>query len=682
MKPLLSLYIFFHLNIAYSSIEEEQRPEVIRRCYWSLLHLAEKYRFPIGIEAPGYALETINRIDPQWIALLRRLCKQGLVEFIGSGYAQIIGPLVPSGVNAANLRIGNTVYENLLGIRPRIAMVNEQAFSAGLIQHYLDAGYQAIIMEWNNPARCHPEWNPEWRYFPQKAVEQQGEKISLVWNKSISFQKFQRYVHGELELEAYVEYLEQHLSLNQRAFPLYGNDVEIFDFRPGRFHTEAKMHEDGEWQRIDKLFARLSNDARFHFVPVKDVLKLMDQPHAGHCLSLESPQHPIPVKKQEKYNITRWAVTGADDLQINTECWKLYQNIMGSDASEEDWKELCYLWSSDFRTHITAKRLENYHLRLQKFKEKIFHTTDLSTSNNFQSPGIKNEVASDGCFRKSNTKDFQLSREHSFLHIESGWIKMTLNCRRGLAIHSLIFKQVCKDPLCGSLEHGYYDDISMGADFYSGHLVLESPGIPKITDLETVNPGIENNQDGTVHISGTMVTSLGDVDKHIEISSDEAGSAFVRISYQMNWKQRPLGSLRLGAITLNPEAFDPETLFYATHNGGKELEKFPFAGTPVNHGNPASFLVSANAALGVSEGLVILGDQYRQINIKIDKQKCAALGMISFRKVSPNYFCRHVFSILEMDETSNREGSACLKKTGISITLTARPFSHYLKKRI
>jgi hypothetical protein len=637
-----------------------------------MLKLAEKYRFPIGIEAPGYTLETINRIDPQWIAMLRRLCRQGLVEFIGSGYVQIIGSLVPPGVNAANLRIGNAVYQNLLGIRPRIALVNEQAFSAGLIQHYLDAGYQAIVMEWNNPARCHPEWDPEWRYYPQRAVGQQGEEIALVWNKSISFQKFQRYVHGEMELEAYVAYLEQHLSSNQRAFPLYGNDVEIFDFRPGRFHTEAKMHEDGEWQRIDKLFARLSDDDRFDFVPVRDVLKLMDQPHAGHCLSLESSHHPIPVKKQEKYNITRWAVTGADDLQINTECWKLYQNLMDSDASEEDWKELCYLWSSDFRTHITAKRLENYHLRLKKFKEKNVQTADLSTSNNYQIPGIKNEVAPDGGFRKSTTNDFRVSREHNFLHIESDRINLILNCRRGLSIHSLIFKQVCNLPLCGTLDHGYYDDISMGADFYSGHLVLESAGMPKITDLETVDPVIEDNQDGTVRISGTVATQLGDVDKHIEIGSDETGDAAVRISYQMKWKQRPLGSLRLGAVTLNPEAFDPDTLFFATHNGGNTLETFALDSTPVNHGNPASFLVSANAGLGVTEGLVILGDQYRQLTITIDKKQCAAIGMVSFRKVLPSYFFRHVFSILEMDETSSRSGLVGLGGSEIAITFAAQ----------
>lgn len=64
---MLQLYSIFHLNITYSSIEEEQRPEVIRRCYWPLLRLAEKYNLPFGIEATGYTLETIAAIDLDWI---------------------------------------------------------------------------------------------------------------------------------------------------------------------------------------------------------------------------------------------------------------------------------------------------------------------------------------------------------------------------------------------------------------------------------------------------------------------------------------------------------------------------------------------------------------------------------------------------------------------------------------
>ena len=51
---MLQLFSIFHLNLAYSSIEEAQRAEVVRRCYWPLLRLAERTGAPIGIEATGY----------------------------------------------------------------------------------------------------------------------------------------------------------------------------------------------------------------------------------------------------------------------------------------------------------------------------------------------------------------------------------------------------------------------------------------------------------------------------------------------------------------------------------------------------------------------------------------------------------------------------------------------------
>ena len=372
MQSSLNLYTVFHLNLAYSSIEEEQRPEVIRNCYWPLLRLAVENNLPLGIEASGYTLETIEAIDPSWIEELRRLSTAGPCEFVGSGYAQIIGPLVPAEVNAANLRLGHQVYERVLGLRPKTALVNEQAYSGGLIQHYLDAGYEAIIMEWDNPARYHPKWDKEWRYLPQYACGQHGEKIPLLWNKSISFQKFQRYTHGDMQLDVYMDYLCRHVSEMPRAFPLYGNDAEIFDFRPGRFHTEAALSEENEWQRIGLLFKRLLADDRFSLVRPFELLELLKLPGAGNELHLESPESPVPVKKQGKYNITRWAVTGRDDLGINTACWRIYKKLAETTAvTENDWRKLCYLWSSDFRTHITEKRWESYIRRLESFSEKL-----------------------------------------------------------------------------------------------------------------------------------------------------------------------------------------------------------------------------------------------------------------------------------------------------------------------
>ena len=113
----LNVYALFHLNLAFSSIEEEQRPEIVLRCYWPLLRLPEAIAAPIAIEATGFTLETINAIDPKWIAELRRLISLGFVEFVGSGFAQLIGPLVPARVNRANLELGQQSYQAILGSR-------------------------------------------------------------------------------------------------------------------------------------------------------------------------------------------------------------------------------------------------------------------------------------------------------------------------------------------------------------------------------------------------------------------------------------------------------------------------------------------------------------------------------------------------------------------------------------
>src|SRR6185503_19073203 len=109
----LAVFAFFHLNLAFSSIEEERRGEVIARCYWPLLRLAERCG-PIGMEVSGYTLEEIAARDPEWIGRAKSLIAQGRIELIGSGYSQMIGPLVPARVTAENLRLGIEAYEKFL----------------------------------------------------------------------------------------------------------------------------------------------------------------------------------------------------------------------------------------------------------------------------------------------------------------------------------------------------------------------------------------------------------------------------------------------------------------------------------------------------------------------------------------------------------------------------------------
>ena len=51
-------------------------------------------------------------------------------------------------------------------------------------------------------------------------------------------------------------------------------------------------------------------------------------PGAGRTLSLESAACPVPVKKQRKYNLARWAVTGRDNIAINAACQRIYRGML------------------------------------------------------------------------------------------------------------------------------------------------------------------------------------------------------------------------------------------------------------------------------------------------------------------------------------------------------------------
>ena len=628
----LLLYNFFHLNLAYSAIEEEDRPRVIEKCYWPLLRLARKRNLPFGIELSGYTLEVIEALDPEWVEELASLIKDGPCELIGCGYAQVIGPLVPHEVTSANLLIGHAVYEQILGVRPRIALLNEQAYSSGLVPLYKEAGYDAIIMEWNNPAREHPEWDDEWRYLPQRAKGTGESKISLIWNKSIGFQKFQRYAHGELELDELLTYVRSHQGSHIRAFPLYGNDVEIFDYRPGRYMTEATIHDEGEWLRIDRLYEALQREPDMKFIKTSEVLGLGDHAGANQLLQLTSAAQPIPVKKQDKYNIVRWAVTGRDDLGINTRCWRLYEALKASpSAIDSDWKELCYLWSSDFRTHITEKRWKAYLASLGDFEAK-FDVSSLGDSSTK---------------KKGRQQSIFFSRDGRYIKIKGKNLSLRLNCKKGLVLDSFVDRTVSESALFGTLHHGYFDDIRWGADYYSGHLVFESPGAHKVTDLVPVEPKVVETERG-LEVSCVIATALGQIEKTWMVDDE---SRKLTLRYGIDWKEPVVGSLRLGYVTLIPGALDSAQLQYEEHNGGRESESFSLQSV-VNHGAALSFLISAGQAIALTNGEVVISDHKREIKAYIRKKQQALIGMMVHQLVDRKPFTRFFFSALEHDDSS------------------------------
>lgn len=612
----LQVFAFFHLNLAFSSLEEERRNEVIARCYWPFLELAERVG-PLGMELTGYTLEEIAARDPEWIGRAKSLIARGRIELIGSGFSQMIGPLVPARVTQENLRLGHETYVRLLGVRPRVALINEQAYAAGLVGLYREAGYDAIIMDWENPAASHPEWPEETQYLPQRALGADGRDIALIWSNTTLFQQLQRLVHGDISPDNYLNFVRGRRGPTPRALCLYASDAEIFGFRPGRFKTEEALCGD-EWLRLEAAFAGVAKEARM--IKPSQALHLMDRENAGQLLSLESAACPVPVKKQRKYNLARWAVTGRDNLAVNAACERIYTGMLTSDAP--DWKELCHLWASDFRTHLTEKRWQAYRIRLEAAEAKW--------SKPLPAVAPCHGTVATGRYFEVKTKS----------------LAAMLDRRRGLSLASLKFKDHPL-PVLGGLPHGYFQDIALAADWYTGDSVFEAPGEHKLTDLEWCEAQVAHQANGDTLVFGRIDTLKGPIHKTLRF----CGSA-PRVEFDLlfDWSDWGKGVLRLGHFTLLPDAFDHAALKLLTCNGGG-AETYPLAGCTTDHGAPVSFLVSSSHGFGMTEGWSEIGDDRIRLRIEVDRKCAPLLGMLSHRRSGEKLFCQIQLSALELDDT-------------------------------
>lgn len=641
-RPIL--YTAFHLNLAFSSVDEAERKTIIERCYWPLLKLAEG-GLPLGLEATSFTLLEIQKLDTGWIDTLKRLIAQGRVELIGSGFCQIIGPLVPPEVTRRNLQLGLEDYEALLGCKPSIALVNEQAYSRGLLPLYQEAGFDAIMMDWAEPASHNNDWKKAFSQQPQMIVGADGAQMPVIWSDAISFQKFQRYAHGELTAEEYLGFVSDLISGGALAMPIYTSDAEVFDYRPGRFASEARLAAMSEFDRIRLLLESFQNSEDVILALPSEALQCLD--HNSAPLRLETSQVPVPVKKQRKYNLTRWGLTGRDDLRLNTHCWRLFDQLTadGNEISHDDGRNLCLMWSSDYRTHITENRWRALAGRLPMVSAKKPSSADVISD-------LPSHISVQTVGR--------------FLSFEANGAHLVLNKHRGLAIQSFgygaaglaLSGKLAEEGAIGTLAHGFFDDIAYGADFYSGHLVLEPALSHKVTDLVGCEPQIDwVPSTGSILVSTSFSSGGAEIRKTICL--DLEGRS-LEIMYDCPGLMAQAASKRLGFVTLNPEFFDRRTLFYGTHNGGEGLEKYPLFGDggllSVDHGQSVSRLVSASSALGMTDGRFYIGDAEHYVCVEMKRADCAGLGMLTCSPVRDSFFLRGYISVGELDETSKFEG--------------------------
>ena len=236
--------------------------------------------------------------------------------------------------------------------------------------------------------------------------------------------------------------------------------------------------------------------------------------------------------------------------------------------------------------------------------------------------------------------------------VKTPYVHAVLNARRGLTIRSLGFKSHGYEPIIGSLPQGYFSTIELGADFYSGGVLIEIPGDrSRLTDLEWVLPTIRV-QGTELLISATIPLGKGTLEKTITIGLE---TERVRLAYDFQQFERPLGIVRVGIVTLLPESFSlPLTV--RCINGGHEAESFA-VDQEVNHGLAPSTLVSSTAAFGATDGRVEIADgARRKLVLSWNPAECAAIPMLKHRRSGERHLTRFSFSLSELDDTSRAGG--------------------------
>ncbi len=280
--------------------------------------------------------------------------------------------------------------------------------------------------------------------------------------------------------------------------------------------------------------------------------------------------------------------------------------------------------SSDFRTHITERRWKEFCTRLTQ-AEARWSVAPIGA--NFEPQG-------DPCTARH-------------IDIETPALTARLDRRRGLAVERLHFAGDARATI-GGLAHGHFDDIALQADWYTGDCVFEAPGEHKITDLEWCEARFSRQSNGDVVVAARIETPKGAITKTMRFC---ARAPQVDFDLLFEWENWDRGSLRLGHITLLPDAFDWERLSLTTHNGGRDWETFPLRDCAVDHGAPVSFLVSSSHGIGMTEGWAEIGDGATRIRVEVDRATAPLLGLLTHRRIGGSLFCQLALSALELDET-------------------------------
>lgn len=617
----LRLYTSWHLNLDYSSINRDQYTKIITKCYWPILEIVSELGIPFGIEIGGSTAETIEKIDPNWIREAARLSDCGLIEIIGSGYKQIVGPLAPHQISVTNFQRGQEVLKRLFGVESRIAYANEQCISSGTLEAIAAVGFEAAIVEWENAWIANPEWPEELGYRPQ--VADMESKVGIIWNHSRFFQGLQRVAHRELSMDSYLQLFH---NLEIESLPricFYGGDAETFDFRPGRFGSESRLW-DSEWRVVSEAISRVTELGATFVLPGDVVRDSQSDP-----LNMFNAGNQIITKKQAKYNPTRWAVGGRENYELNNYSFSRASSVesLGGSAVGTINDPDLGVWSSDLRTHITD----------QRWKEFVSNHEDVMAYSSKNQPNISAPASA-----KRIEDPFQ-----QFTIVSDSFTSL-IDLSRGLTIDSLVTNCKCRSKLIGRIPFGSIKGPGHSPDWYTGNILFQEPGCHQETEISSgVESAYWRSNEGSIYSNHR--SSSFSLSKRFGTCADTDS---LGLEYLFTWNKNPRGITRAGLMTFLPDAWDWGSMVFSASNGGAGRSEFPIGRHLIQHGTPASSLVSASNCVGLTDGGFSIFDGKHKLDVRLESYCLGAVALLDFQPHGNQSLLRISFSLHEIDDTS------------------------------
>ena len=612
------IYSVFHLNLYFSSLPISDRQTVINACYWPLLNMIDRNNFKVSIELPGSTIEVIKDLDPELLKKIKDLVLADKIDIVASGYMQIIWQLVPKNVLEENIRLDREIFVEEFGFYPKIFYLNEQCFSPDLVEYLGDIGFKGVICEYENLSLN--EGIKE-EYDPSIFISGNGTQILLIWNSSYWFQMFQRSVQSfsEEAFKDYTKIIEDYIR-SKNYLCLYGSDLEVFNYRPKRFHSETSIDYD-EWAVIERIYRGISN----HLILVSEILDHNNNVFKKYSRdNFSDLSNPVYVKKQKKYNISRWALTGKNDQWINSTCMHIADKF--DELELVDKKLLISLFSSDLRTHIEQDRWSSAIDTIKKLELK-------KTSLEIVKPDQRDLI-------NINTKYYKYERNNFLVEINT----------ENSSLKKLQFSNHQK-PIIGTLDYGYFRDVDYLADFYSFNYIIESKEIARFSDLSNkINSAYEDKQNISF-ISESANLSVP-VSKEIIISKSEEA---VYLSQKNSKLERLSGYFRACYITFIDQDFIDNASFSYIGVGG--VSRNLMLNKDFNHGDRVTNVISSKSLIPVIDGKFNISNNKSSIYFSWDPSVSYIMPMASLSLIGRKKLLRVFFSIGESDETFRTGGS-------------------------